>query len=152
MLKIFAGISLFQGAVFGFVGFILLGNVKKVALQSGIVATHPFFEAFRMEETFVYVVVLGGTLLTMGIFTWLGMMYSHEAVGAIYRLKKDIEKMTTTKKLFQVKLRQNDYFKDFEETFNEMVVTIGPHMDFDSDLDEFTPTPTAYITNKKDFT
>lgn len=143
MLQIFAGISLFQGGLFALLGFGLLENIKAVATRAGINEGHPFYESLRMEETFVYVVVLGGVAATTIVFTWLGLKFSHDAVGAIYRMKKDIEIMTTKKQLGLLKLRRNDYFKEFENSFNEMVRTVKPHVQFeqnephsDSDLEE----------------
>jgi hypothetical protein len=126
MLQIFAGITLFQGGVFALLGFGLLENVKSVAEKAGIKEGHPFYESLRMEETFVYVAILSGIAIASMVFVWLGLKYSHDAVGAIYRMKKDIEIMTEKKELGLLKLRRNDYFKDFENSFNELIKTVKP--------------------------
>ncbi len=149
MLKIFVGISAVQGALFAFIGFGLLSNIKNIALKSGIAESHPFFKALSMEGTFIYVVVLAGVFVTTMVFTWYGLKLSHDAVGAIYSLRKDMQKMAATKKLYQVKLRRNDFFKDFEVSFNEMVMAVSPHMDFEQDLDGLTPTPVPQADTKK---
>ncbi len=127
MLKIFAGISLAQGGVFALLGYGLLENMKLIAEKAGIEKGHLFYESLKMEETFIYVVLLGGIGAVTVAFTWAGLKYSHEAVGAIYRMKKDIEIMTSKKDLSLLKLRRNDYFREFEYSFNQMVYAVKPH-------------------------
>ena len=134
MLKVFAGISMIQGAFFALVGYGLIDSVKSTAMRSGIEAGHPFYEAFRIDETYIYLMVIGGVTVATVAFVWLGLKWTHDAVGAIYHLKKDIEKMKEAKKLHRVKLRDNDYFKDFERSFNEMVAAVDPEAAFERRL------------------
>lgn len=143
MLKVFAGISLIQGAFFGFVSYGMIANVKNVAFQSGLSKDHSFFVGLETEATYIYLIIMLAITISTLVFSWLGLQWTHDAVGAIYHLKKDIDKMATTKKLHKVKLRKNDYFKDFEKSFNDMVDSVSPHAEFeaDADMDEFTPTP-----------
>ena len=146
MLKIFAGISLIQGAFFGVVAYGLINNTIALAFQSGITKDHPFMEGFSTEATYIYLVIFLAITISTMVFIWVGLKWTHDAVGAIYHLKKDIDKMATTKKLHQVRLRKNDYFKEFERSFNEMVVAVSPHAAFDENEpqpDEYTPTPEA---------
>lgn len=149
MLQIFAGISIIQGAFFAVVGFGLIANIEKAAKRTGIDSTHPLFEALKTEHTFMNLIILGGILISMIVFTWLGLRYSFDCVGAIYHLEKDIQKMTSTKKLFQVKLRKNDYFKDFETSFNEMVQAVSASEPFDVELDKSNATLGTAIEFKK---
>lgn len=124
MLLIFSGVSLVQGAFFAFASYSFMDHFKQVAIKSGIDATHPLFEKLRLEETFVYLFILLAVLIATLVFVYFGLKITHEAVGAIYRMKKDVEKMAEEKKLSKLSLRKNDYFKDFEKSFNNMVTVI----------------------------
>lgn len=152
MLKIFAGISFIQGSFFALVGALVLGNIESIAIRTGITAEHPFLQAFRYEETFLFLTIIGTVMVSSLAAIWLGLKFSHDAVGAIYRMKKDLKIMTTKKQLFKLKLRRNDYFKDFEMTFNDMVSAVAPHAQFeqhdDDDMDGLTPVPEVSWKNK----
>ncbi|MEM7646602.1 MAG: hypothetical protein AAF203_06820 [Pseudomonadota bacterium] len=121
MLMIFSGISLVQGAFFAFAAYGFMENMKSVALKSGIEKGSDFFEKLRLEETFVYLFILLAILIATLLFVFIGLRVTHQAVGAIYRMKKDIKKMQDEKKISHLSLRKNDYFKDFEKTFNDLV-------------------------------
>ena len=59
--------------------------------------------------------------LSFLIFVFVGLRFSHNAAGALYRFKMDFQKMASDKKLFPIALRKGDFFKDVEEAFNEVV-------------------------------
>lgn len=59
------------------------------------------------------------------VFALFTMKLTHNAAGAVYRFKIEFEKMAENKKIHKVTMRQNDFFRETEESFNKLVDKIG---------------------------
>jgi hypothetical protein len=122
MLKIFVGISLLQGAFFFMGAHMVMLRLEGLAGSDRLPATASDFAAvLRTEQTFLYLMVLVSVLISTAVFVYLGLRYSHDAAGAIYRIKKDLVEMTEKGEVKRLNTRKNDYFKDVEEAINNFI-------------------------------
>jgi len=55
------------------------------------------------------------------IFIFVGLRYTHNVAGSLHRLKSEFMEMKKNKKLHHVKLRKKDFFRDLENSFNQLV-------------------------------
>jgi methyl-accepting chemotaxis protein len=124
MLKIFAGMSLLQGGFFYLASYQIISHVEAIGSKSRLPADHTFYTEMKEQQTFLYLIVTLAILISTTLFVYLGMKFSHEAVGAIYRMKKDLETMTANGKVETLNLRKNDYFKDIENAFNDFITKV----------------------------
>lgn len=71
-------------------------------------------------------VVLGVLqLIFLGITFILTIFISHRIAGPLYKLKKAMEDVAKGNFDLRISFRQNDHFKDVQDTFNEMVQAVG---------------------------
>lgn len=122
MLKIFAGMSLLQGAFFFLAAHMVVLRLESMVSDGRIPAsTTDFANLLKQHETFLYLMVLGSVMVSTMVFVYMGMRFSHDAVGAIYRMKKDLMQMTESNDIKRLNMRKNDYFKDVEEVINNLI-------------------------------
>ena len=121
MLLLFGSIGVFQ-AVLAFFSFRLIFSEMRNLVESFGLATPP--EALdRLDQLqsyglmFVVVVFVFTSLFTI----YIAFRFSHDAVGAIHRVKLDLNRMTEKGEIGYIKLRESDFFQDLVKTFNQMV-------------------------------
>ncbi len=122
MLIVFAGISLLQGAFFFLGAHLVILKLEGMVENGRMPASQTeFAEILSHQQTFLFLMVLASTLITTVAFVYLGLRYSHDAVGAIYRIKKDVIQMTESGQIQKLSTRKNDYFKDVQEALNDFI-------------------------------
>ncbi len=121
MLMIFAGVSFLQGAFMFVASYSVINLIEKTALKSGLQSDHLFFELLNRDRTFLFLIVTSAVLISAVASILIGMRFTHEAIGAIYRMKKEFKTMVESKKIDFLNLRKNDYFKDVEVMYNDMI-------------------------------
>ncbi len=121
MLMIFTGVSFLQGTFLFIASSVVIDRVEKTAAKSGIESNHLFFEMLNTDRTFLYLIVTVAVLISAIASILVGMRFTHEAIGAIYRMKKEFKIMINNKKIAFLNLRKNDYFKDVEASYNDMI-------------------------------
>jgi hypothetical protein len=102
---------------YGFHEFVQIGH------QAGLPENHVYFQFIKMQETTFLRVILAiamfvGTILIVG-----GLAVSHKIAGPLYRLKKELLKMSNkeTPSLHKIKFRDGDFFPEVADAFNALV-------------------------------
>ncbi len=65
--------------------------------------------------------------LLIGIILFIGLvsiLFSHHIVGPAYRFKEVLKKLINRDLTCQVRLRKNDYLKDIEDGFNNLILRL----------------------------
>lgn len=69
--------------------------------------------------------IFGGSFLMLTIlFLIVSFRFTHKTAGALYHFKQSFEAMGEEKKLKELKLRDGDFFRDVEKSFNDMIKKI----------------------------
>ncbi len=98
-------------------------HFNEIGELAGLPKDHVYFEFIHMQEatvfrTFVLISLMVAVVLGVG-----GLFISHRIAGPIYRMRKDLEKMTALNdnELRTIHFRKGDYFPELAETFNRLV-------------------------------
>lgn len=125
-VAIFTIFGLFQAFVNYYAIYFSFGQIRDAAISSESGSAEQLAEMIQMQEFYV-VTFLGITFaISFLIFVLVGVRYTHQAAGALHRMKLEFASMKEGKILHPITLRKGDFFRDVEGAFNEMVDAVSP--------------------------
>jgi signal transduction histidine kinase len=114
--------------LFGAVNFFyyrMKNSLSGAGLEKGSVIWS-FIEGQQYELNILFAVI---SIISLFILFLGGIYLSHRIVGPIWRMKQDLRTMIETKKLKSINIRENDYFSEMIQDFNQLIEKV----DFRSD-------------------
>lgn len=106
--------------LYGFIWYFFY-NFKSEAIQMGLNKKHIFFKfinELQGDFNLIFFIALFTSMIILFIF---GVLVSHKIAGPLYRLKTHLNEASTLNDLSTVKFREKDYFRDIEESLNNLV-------------------------------
>ena len=84
---------------------------------------HVYFEFIKMQEGTVFQTLFVISVIVACVLILGGIYISHKIAGPVYRMKKDLEKMTSDPNapLKPIQFRKGDYFPELAVAYNAMV-------------------------------
>lgn len=112
-------------SVFYFSSLYFFWKFEQTGYSVGIPEGHIFYR-FISEQRSLMNLILLVTIPIISIITCLiGIKMSHRVSGPIYQLIKHLEEITTTNEFKEVRFRQEDYFMELQQAFNNFIKNIG---------------------------
>jgi len=96
------------------------------------------FDDVLADVSKAYTFPLIMALMFMPLSIWHSFQFSNRIAGPMYRFKAEIKNLLDGEKIRPIKLRENDYFKDFAADFNALAEKLGQLQD-PSDLQADSP-------------
>ena len=99
------------------------GYFNEIGLLAGLPKDHVYFEFIHMQEATVFRTFIAISCLVAIVLILGGLFVSHRIAGPVYRMKKDLERMTADNQaqLKEIHFRKGDYFPELAEAFNALV-------------------------------
>lgn len=89
-------------------------------------------------------------LIAMGILlpliVWDMLKTSHRVAGPIYKFRAELQRYIDTGRLETVKLREGDFLKEFQDTWNEAVKKVNQQLGQPAECDDVVPPSAASAT------
>lgn len=126
LIAIFLIFGAFQGFVTFFVIFFTFSEIRKGFESAGGEHVRLLLDAVEMQEHFVFTFISIAFGISLLLFLFVGLRYTHQAAGALHRMKLEFESMKEKQVLHQITLRKGDFFRDVEDVFNDMVNSVSP--------------------------
>lgn len=101
-----------MGAIFEQVNYILRSPQQSRTL---------LFEQLDGLQNNMYMLFGGSFVIFMVLFIVVAFRFTHKTAGALFQFRKTFDEITESGDLKPVKLRDGDFFKEVETSFNKMV-------------------------------
>lgn len=104
--------------------FSFLVRLQSMAEENGFFQSVVFQNFWDIQIQVISFSLLVVVLLTFFLFLYLGLTMSHKIAGPLYRLNQHFKSLSSSDKipvLEKVRFRKGDYFKELEDSFNELV-------------------------------
>lgn len=118
------GFNFVLSGLFVYSAYRFFRQFEMMGRSAGFPPDHSFFNFIQRQELHLYTNMLWSLLFVTIVALIFGVIQSHKIAGPLYRLKLELKKMTTNKKLSNISFRQKDYFQDIPEEFNKMVESV----------------------------
>ena len=92
---------------------------RETLVQASLPASHPIFDFLAQQERLMSLEFLAIVCFTVVFSFVLGVFLSHRVAGPMYRLRKHFEGISHGKHVAKVKFRDNDFFKDVADAYND---------------------------------
>ncbi|MEH0861017.1 MULTISPECIES: hypothetical protein [Halobacteriovorax] len=103
-----------------------LVNVREMAEESGFFQSAAFQGFWDVQVQIISFSLLIAVLVSFFLFLYLGLTMSHKIAGPLYRLNNHFKKLAKSEEdeehfLEKVTFRKGDYFREIEDSFNDLV-------------------------------
>ena len=120
-VAIFLIFGFFQAFVNYYAIFFSFNKVRSGIAEAKVPPGSDIQELINMQEFYVITFIGVAFVISFLVFVFVGIRFTHQAAGALYRMKTEFAQMKADKKLHHITLRKGDFFRDVETSFNEMV-------------------------------
>ncbi len=119
-LLIFGSLGIMQIAFFFYSLSALFDQIKFMGTQNNYDKELMVAQLNELHSNMI--MVFGGSFLALTLFFLvISFRFTHKAAGALYHFQKSFDEMAQDKKLKELKLRDGDFFRDVEQSCNEMI-------------------------------
>ncbi len=101
---------------FFFSKFLTLGE------KAGLPTDHVFFDFILKQRLEIFIFFLITYIIVLAIFLYAALKMSHKVAGPMYRMNLHLNEIANEGgKLKPIKFRENDYFIEIQDSFNNVV-------------------------------
>jgi len=104
-------------------------DFERLGRESGLPPSHAYFQFISTQRNALFMTMAKGYFTVFVIAAIACYFFSHKVAGPLRRLQSAFQAMEKSGKLFEIKFRKNDFFKEVADDFNAMVES-------QSDLDQ----------------
>lgn len=96
----------------------------EVGKELSLPENHSFFRFIAEQKRVMNSIFLITSLIITVLTVIGGLVLSHRAAGAMYRLETHMDEVGETGKLEEVNFRKNDFFSEIADAFNRMLIAL----------------------------
>lgn len=101
--------------------YLFFWKFQKIGNSIGLSSDHVFFKFISEQQDSMNMVFLITILIITILFGLLGIIFSNWIAGPLYRLNRHMTDIAQGKDLRPVKFRNNDFFPELSDSFNQMI-------------------------------
>ena len=120
-LAVFGSIAVMQTALFYYAIHFIFAQVHTSAENFDLIQGTAFLS--ELDDLKCNMFLFFGIFfsIVMLLFLALGFRFTHKTAGAMFKIKKELAIMEEKGQLHKIVLRDGDFFRDVEESFNKVV-------------------------------
>lgn len=109
--------------VYGISLEIFFQNFFSLGKEAGLGEDHIFFQFINSQRSTLYLIFFLTYFVVLFAFLYVCLKMSHKVAGPMYRLNMHLNEIVKDNngKLKAIKFRENDYFIEIQDSFNELV-------------------------------
>jgi hypothetical protein len=104
---------------------VMFWKTYSIMTEEGLSWDHPVYRFIVGQEQVMFSIYSFVAVLTLIVaFVW-GLLYSHRIVGPIYRMRNHLMEAASGRAAKSLKFRENDFFQDLADAYNEELYARG---------------------------
>lgn len=108
-----------------FIIFRFFQDLQKMGEAAGFDKEHIFFQFVNAQESEMATYFLILAAITIIILSIFGIFFSHRVAGPIYKMTKELKRMSDDGEAMPVSFRKNDFFHELQDAFNAFLEKKG---------------------------
>ncbi len=118
-LLVFGAIGMLQTFVFFYAMTQVFGQIQHF-VGEGLEPEAMQAQILQIQSS-VYMLFGGLFILTMVVFLIVGFRFTHKTAGAVYHMQQTFDAIAKSGQFQEMHLRDGDFFREAESSFNKMV-------------------------------